>query len=532
MRDLPSQTFCILPWVHTHVDTNGGRRFCCHDSLDQKFVGVSLKDFWNGETSKNVRLKMLRGERVEECSSCFSNISKENKNPRDLANDSFYDSFSHLVSNTTATGELNSSPVSYDYRLSNKCNLACIICGPLVSSRIEADYKAQNIETYYQEYGDLKKFEEEILSAISKHEVKYLYWAGGEPLLSETHWAVFKKISELQSFDEISEIIYNSNFSLPHARIKELKNHLEKISKYKIFASLDGVGAVGEFLRTGLIWRNFQENINEFEKKNFIIDITVTIPSLLHLKNLIDYTVTNELLINVRLISFVDASVVLSPLNLPKIELELIVNDLRKYIFVNYGVNLYTSEYLNFLNRLLKSERPSKEYGLLPKIHKDSAMRLLEHLEVPRKNKDASRLSYSEVLSLNENVLLWWHKKIGVEVVNSDLKNIRGRYNQSFNCRIAHMGMYDVVLVHNFFSSVRLLSVGVSGLEINKSSFCDVSIKKGSFKNCRIKNSDFNNVTFEDCHFDNCSFENIKIENRDLKNLSFKNQVITEDQLK
>jgi hypothetical protein len=92
---LPSETFCLLPWVHLSTRPDGSMRVCCtanassvgptNDKEHGGQVGIlkddegrpnnlNVSDFqsaWNSDYMKNVRKQMLAGEKPPSCLKCY-----------------------------------------------------------------------------------------------------------------------------------------------------------------------------------------------------------------------------------------------------------------------------------------------------------------------------------------------------------------------------------------------------------------------------------------------------------------------------
>ena len=92
---LPSDTFCILPWMHLSTRPDGSMRVCCTANAssvgptnDKKHGGqvgilkddkgkpnnLNVSDFlssWNSDYMKNVRRQMMNGEKPPSCLKCF-----------------------------------------------------------------------------------------------------------------------------------------------------------------------------------------------------------------------------------------------------------------------------------------------------------------------------------------------------------------------------------------------------------------------------------------------------------------------------
>lgn len=74
-----SNTFCILPWIHAHVLPSGDVIPCCAVEVGNSVLGnvhkKPLKEIWNDDAFKEIRLKMLNGEPVDACRVCYSQES-------------------------------------------------------------------------------------------------------------------------------------------------------------------------------------------------------------------------------------------------------------------------------------------------------------------------------------------------------------------------------------------------------------------------------------------------------------------------
>ena len=71
---IESESFCMLPWMHLHAYPDGRAYPCCF-AFDPYPVGdlniQSLKEVFNGEKMKEMRLKMLNNKKSRECIKCY-----------------------------------------------------------------------------------------------------------------------------------------------------------------------------------------------------------------------------------------------------------------------------------------------------------------------------------------------------------------------------------------------------------------------------------------------------------------------------
>ena len=90
--------------------------------------------------------------------------------------------------------------------------------------------------------------------------IEVLYFAGGEPFVLEEH---FKLLESLQNKKDIS-LMYNTNFSILKYKGKTIFEYLKDFRKVHFSISLDGLGEVGEFVRTGFDTKIFIAGNHDF----------------------------------------------------------------------------------------------------------------------------------------------------------------------------------------------------------------------------------------------------------------------------
>ena len=221
-----NKTFCMAPWSHTYISPQGERRMCCasreehsfqkqyidatNDSkygerkesktLADDFNPVSLEEHWNSPYMKDIRKKLMAGERISQCDVCNDDILSVSSYRKWFTGVLFRDKIQEAFDNTDDDGHTTMPVISFDYRYSNLCNFKCRMCGEQLSSSWEAEKKKHNMWTVEQQpfmQKDVKKkmttfqtevVEPEFREAISKGIVEEIYWVGGEPLMYDIHW--------------------------------------------------------------------------------------------------------------------------------------------------------------------------------------------------------------------------------------------------------------------------------------------------------------------------------------------------------
>ena len=356
-----NKTFCMAPWTHTYLSPQTERRMCCASrepahSFKQyidtgneakEYKPLTLKEHWNSDHMKAVRLRMMAGEELSECEVCDHKLLNTNVY-RSYWNQLFKHKIDEAFDSTDETGATTMPTISFDYRFNNLCNFKCRMCGDMLSSSWEAESRKHNtwnkqsqpwMESPLRE--QITKFQDtqivqEFVEAIETKTIKEIYWCGGEPLMWEMHWKAMQRIIEL-GFAKDVYVRYNTNLSRTSYKGTNLFDLLPQFQDWQICSSLDGTGEVGEYIRDGLDYKKWLNNFKEGmavakTSREMRLDYTITMPGLLELKNMFDLSkeLDTEILTKV-MFTFSDDEI-LSPLSLPKELLQNIVDEALAYI--------------------------------------------------------------------------------------------------------------------------------------------------------------------------------------------------------
>jgi sulfatase maturation enzyme AslB (radical SAM superfamily) len=248
---------------------------------------------------------------------------------------------------TTPDGYTEMKPVSWDYRFSNLCNFKCRMCGDMLSSAWESEQHTNNmidlqnpknnwmqpiIKEQITAFQDTV-IEQEFAQAVEEHRVEEVYWAGGEPLMYEQHWRYMKRIIELGDGPRIYAR-YNTNLSRCDYRgVNLFSDILDHIRDYQICASLDGTGAIGEYIRTGLRYNQWLANFRRAVKgrsysRQVRIDFTLTLPGLFEVERIVQLAQEYDTEILAKVVFSFTPDILLSPLALPRSILDRKINEL------------------------------------------------------------------------------------------------------------------------------------------------------------------------------------------------------------
>jgi MoaA/NifB/PqqE/SkfB family radical SAM enzyme len=307
-----SKTFCPLPWIHLATRPNGDVRVCCTANAsganieDEKQAGLVMHDgavmnlrdhtideVWNSNFMKDTRLQLLQGKIPTSCTKCFEEESKGIVSKRQWETVVWKDrvDIDSIVSRTTADGELPVDIPYFDLRLGNLCQLKCVMCSPHDSSSWIKDWKLQypkykTLElkqdqdwdirnrdyTWYQKGSFINSIKEQA------HNIKELYFAGGEPLLIPEHYAILEFMVEAGAAKNCV-LRYNSNgLELPD-RLFTLWNNFKQV---KFNFSIDAVGEKNDYIRYPSKWNQVVENLYKLDSTpdNIVVNIACAVQLL------------------------------------------------------------------------------------------------------------------------------------------------------------------------------------------------------------------------------------------------------------
>ena len=423
------ETLCMAPWTHTYLSPQTERRMCCasrepaqnfEQYIDTKsgtgrYIPVTLEEHWNSPHMQSVRRRMLAGETLPECEVCNDRLLNT-----DVYRTYFWHLFKHkyddVIGKTDLNGRTSMLPVSWDYRFSNLCNFKCRTCGDMLSSSWETEQRQHQMvdwsnakNTWMQpdvrreitQFQDTQ-IEEEFSRAVEEHRVEEIYWVGGEPLMYEQHWRYMKRIIELGDGPRVYAR-YNTNLSRVNYSGSNLyRDILANIRDWQICASIDGTGAIGEYIRTGLDYDVFVKNFRQgleysTNPRQMRLDFTLTLPGMFEVDNMTALAKELGVQMLAKVIFSFGPDIIMSPLALPRSILDPWIDELA-----GRSAGAMRDVLLQLKNRATFEEQWPDTYRA--GLAKGKA-RVLK-LESIRTQK----VTMAEILSSRPAVLEWWNE--------------------------------------------------------------------------------------------------------------------------
>jgi radical SAM protein with 4Fe4S-binding SPASM domain len=296
--NIPSPTFCTIPWTHLAFEPNGKVIPCCM-TAEQNYVAgnlntMTIEEIWNSDNMKTLRKQMMSGEEPKACRKCFD---KERVTPGDsnrvYHNYYFQDKIKEVAEITSEDGTCNKIDLQYwDFRFSSKCNFKCRSCGPTYSSAWVEDAKIlyhggkdpgpenDHMELWKRKVKLTENVDNESRFEFLKKQVtavKKIYFAGGEPLIMDEHYFILDMLLEQGRTDVY--ISYNTNTSNLTYKGKNVLDYWRKWDpkKIEVWPSIDEIGPRAELIRSGTVWADVEENLKQMSELDIWIRPGMTI---------------------------------------------------------------------------------------------------------------------------------------------------------------------------------------------------------------------------------------------------------------
>lgn len=297
--DNVSPTFCLAKWQQVTIHLQNGHTHSCHHPPPHYISLEELKKnkyaLHNTEYKIDQRKQMIEGKQPSECSYCWNieNLGKGYLSDRHFKSGEYWasESFDDVVKNPLATDVL---PTYVEVAFSNVCNFTCMYCSPQVSSKwVEEINQHGPYDLGDFKYSDLGYLKSKNLIPIPERQdnpyvetfwelwpdlykrLKVFRITGGEPLLSKHTWRVLEFVQNNPNPD--LEILINTNLNVNDKFIDKLiliANDLlnnKKVKRFEIFTSIESYGKQAEYIRHGLDFNKFINNL---------IKVTTQIPMI------------------------------------------------------------------------------------------------------------------------------------------------------------------------------------------------------------------------------------------------------------
>ncbi len=300
---------------------------------------------------RNIRLKMMKGEPVGNCEVCYYSESIVGSSERSRYNQEFFEGHKDKLLRTKPDGSAPFEPASWDLRLTNTCNFKCRDCCTTLSSSWEEESRRLNVDVSAPKTDEQKVLDE--LEPIYEN-VGEIYFAGGEPLISDHHYHILDKLLEK---DLRPCIRYNTNLSTLTYKGKDIIEYWKEFPWIRLFVSFDGIGKRGELIRKGFDSKRFLKNILRLQTELPHIEIRYNF--VVYILNAYHFMDAHEFMVDNRILRSCD-SMVFSLLRDPQyLRISILDSESRKEVLEKFENSRFKDNYLN-ISRMLKKEDHSE----------------------------------------------------------------------------------------------------------------------------------------------------------------------------
>jgi MoaA/NifB/PqqE/SkfB family radical SAM enzyme len=296
------KNFCIQPFIHLASWNDGAVPLCCIASPEQ---GLNLNkqtpvEIWNSEQFRAARLKFIAGEKLPQCASCWKEEASGIKSHRIIENYMWSKKLGEefledLIAKTQSDGAVDHNPLTLDLRLSNVCNLQCVMCRPRDSSKWLADSKklgaileSPNAKSDWQhksisilntnvfDWFEQLRTQEALDEFIG--DIRHIIFGGGEPLLIKDHDRFIRRLVETGNSKHIS-LRYHTNATQLNEEILELWSHFEQV---ELLLSIDDWGTRNEYVRYPAKWDVIKQNLDRLDDTpdNIVVNILASVHAM------------------------------------------------------------------------------------------------------------------------------------------------------------------------------------------------------------------------------------------------------------
>jgi sulfatase maturation enzyme AslB (radical SAM superfamily) len=369
-----ANNFCIYPFVHSLVKTTGEFRPCCvsEGSTGYNIKNDTITDWWNSDYMQTLRTQFLNNERPGSCSACWQNEDCGATSLRLKVNDEYQIYSKKYIGQMLETFDWpGDQPVNMEFALTNLCNLSCMMCTETSSSQILLENKKLKISNYLQ--NDYTSINENTINKIKEWlltKPKLISLRGGEttivPEIKDLlEWAID---NNLTSDTKVQLTTNATQFD------QEWKEIIEQFDSPRIMISIDGVGAVNDYIRHGSSWNQIQKSINTIKSvKNVTVYCNTVVQNLnlLDLGNIVDWAKQQNIFLGLDILHYPSE---FSLNNLPVEIKQLAIEKMQGYTELTSIVNAITlddpenwHEFFNLVN-LKDSHRKVNILDVIPEL--------------------------------------------------------------------------------------------------------------------------------------------------------------------
>ena len=281
-----NDSYCVLAEHGVHVDIMGNVKMCCdQNNIDLTVHDTTIEQSYCSTRFDKIRYDLRNGIRNKACDTCWNLEDKRLSSSRTRMN-----------AGNPNLGSYDGAIRFWDIRDNNLCNMSCRICGSQSSSlwNHEAHVHKDKFKTEYFMYAQGNNpvigWSADTESLFNKQldNCHSVYFAGGEPLINDTHWKILQTLYDNKKWNV--HVRYNTNLMKTQYKGNDALEIWKSFPKLSVSASIDAVGKLAEYSRTGTTWDTLESNILKLLKYHKLqVNITTSILTIHKLDETIKY---------------------------------------------------------------------------------------------------------------------------------------------------------------------------------------------------------------------------------------------------
>ena len=251
MREL-NKRFCIAPWTSVVLKTTGQLGPCCAYPTQNKIIDMSIKEYYNSDFNKELKQKMLNGEKIAGCQDCYRSDELYGSSLRTKTND--------LAQGTMQDYENLDFPLDLELQISNICNIKCLTCRPEDSSSFLTENKILKISDHSN--GDFQLGNErldQLFEQIGENSINMLDLRGGESMLVPN---IKQRLRALSDVNDI-ELRIQTNGTIWD---DEWVGIFQKFREVNVMISIDAYGTDNHYVRFPAVWSDIENTVDKMRE--------------------------------------------------------------------------------------------------------------------------------------------------------------------------------------------------------------------------------------------------------------------------
>jgi organic radical activating enzyme len=305
-----SASFCGAKWGNSTLWLGSGETSSCHlppvHKIDPEQILLDPAKLHNTDHKIKMRQLMKDGHKPSECDYCWKIESMGTDYISDRVFKSLQFKPEEMQEWFDQPADARIIPPTLEVMFDRTCNFACSYCNANFSTTWERDIKKHGNYDLETSGGGAFKHDGTANNCYEKTENPYIkaFWkwwpelskelrtlrvTGGEPLMSTDVWKLIDLFAEEKYQFELG---INTNLGAKKSIIDKLIERSHDINNLTLFTSMETTGAQAEYIRDGLNYESWCDNVErilgESNVKRIVVMMTINALCLFNITDFMD----------------------------------------------------------------------------------------------------------------------------------------------------------------------------------------------------------------------------------------------------